>query len=80
VDGTACVIAAMRPAPDSATFAEHERDLRAAEVAGSTHVLQIAAVSAPGGGDQFLYHATETEAAVAAAQVAGTGQALHMNP
>lgn len=80
MDATASVIAAVRPTPHGATFAEHERALRAAaEAAGFIHVLQIVAVSAPGEGDQFLYYATETEAAVAATQVAAAGRALHID-
>jgi hypothetical protein len=77
---TACVIAAVRPTPTGATFADHERVLRdGADAAGFTHLLQITAVSAPGEGDQFLYYATEAEAVAAAAEVPVTGQALHID-
>jgi hypothetical protein len=81
----ASVIAAVRPgspAEPDATFADHEQALHAAaEGAGFTHVLQIVAISAPGEGDQFLYYATEAEAAHAARQAATIGdrQVLHID-
>jgi hypothetical protein len=76
----ACVIAAVRPTHSGGTFADHERTLRsAAESAGFVHVLQITAVSSPGEGDQFLYYATEVEAALAADQISADGQSLHVD-
>jgi hypothetical protein len=84
MSGDACVIAAVRPGDPGpgGTFAEHEQALRAAaDGAGFTPVLQIVAVSAPGEGDQFRYHATATEAIHAANEAAATtgGQVLHID-
>jgi hypothetical protein len=77
----ASVIAAVRPGHPPGpgpSFADHEHALRiAAEAAGLTHLLQIVAVSAAGEGDQFLYYATETEAASAAEHA--SAQALHID-
>jgi hypothetical protein len=85
MSGDACVIAAVRPGdpakPDN-TFADHERVLRAAALrAGIAHVLQIVAVSTSGEGDQFLYHATVTQATLAAneAWAPTGGQILHID-
>jgi hypothetical protein len=72
MSGDASVVALIRAdklTPPHITFADYERSLRiAAEAAGFTHVLQIVAVSAPGGGDQFLYNATESDASLAVHQ------------
>jgi hypothetical protein len=85
MSGDASLVAAVRPgdpAEAGTTFADYELALRsAAEDAGFTHVLQIVAVSAHGEGDQFLYYATDAEAARAARQAATTngGQVLHID-
>lgn len=69
-----CVLAALRCAdPDQpgTSHAEHAATLiGSAETAGFRHVLQIVAVGGCGDGDQFLYYATDVEAAQAAAPAA----------
>jgi hypothetical protein len=78
------LVAAIRPAdPDhpGSSFAEHAQALCvASDAAGLTHVLQIVAVSATGGGNQFLYYATETEAVQLATEATTHGdQVLHLD-
>jgi hypothetical protein len=81
MSGDACLVALIRadkPTPPRITFADHEHALRAAaDAAGFTPVLQIVAISAPDGGDQFLYHATERDASLAVHQTT-TSPANHI--
>jgi hypothetical protein len=61
-----CAVAAVgsaEPGQAGTTYAQHLAELLpAAKAAGLTHVLQIIAVAGPGGGDQFVYYASPTEA------------------
>jgi len=77
---SACVIAAVRPDPPTDTLAGHQRMLRtAARAAGFAHVLHIAALSVPGEGDQFIYHATEPETTQVSGQIDALGPTLHID-
>jgi hypothetical protein len=68
--GTATLIVVVRPAATANTdaFTGYERDLHAAaDATGFAHPQRIVAVSAPAGGDAFVYYATHAEAVDTAA-------------
>jgi hypothetical protein len=78
--GAGCVIAAIRPVPTGGTFDDEARALRrGADAAGMAHVLRIVATCGSGGGDQFLYHATNRDAATAAGEPAATSRAVQVD-
>lgn len=78
-----CVIAAVRsaePGQTGTSHAEHmARLLPAAQAAGFRHVLQIVAVGGGDTGDQFLYHATNDQAANAANDPAAAERVCHID-